>query len=386
MSLELEHRYSPKHLNSAWIEKKMANIRSSEGRIEMRKLILALITIISLSAAALAQVPDAKAKAEQILKQARAAVGDEKKLKDLQALSATGTARQTFGENQFESEIEIEMLMPDKIRKTTNNQRGAETVTFNGAEFWRDFVPAMGGGGGGGFVVRQGGGPGGPGGAGGFGGPGGPGGPGGANSPMAAYMQLQQRREVYQVMLGWLLTAPAAAQVEFAFVGEAPGPEGSKLDVLDGKGAGGFTVRLYLDQQTHQLVGLSYKAKNFRQMMGGRGPGGGQGGQRPQQGDQGGQRPQQGAQGGQGQPGQRPELTPEERERRAREAQERFDKAPEVDYRWAFADYKSVGGLNLPHLLTKLEGNTPNEEWKISKFKINPKVSPDKFVKKEKTP
>jgi len=67
-----------------------------------------------------------------------------------------------------------------------------------------------------------------------------------------------------------------------------------------------------------------------------------------------------------------------------KEAQERFEKAPDVDYRWAFADYKSVGGLNLPHLLTKMEGATPNEEWKISKFKINPKLAPDKFVKKEK--
>jgi len=69
-----------------------------------------------------------------------------------------------------------------------------------------------------------------------------------------------------------------------------------------------------------------------------------------------------------------------------KEAQERFEKAPEVDYRWAFSDYKSVGGLNLPHRMTKLEGGAPNEEWEISKIKVNPKLSPDKFVKKEKSP
>ena len=68
-----------------------------------------------------------------------------------------------------------------------------------------------------------------------------------------------------------------------------------------------------------------------------------------------------------------------------KEAQDAFDKTPEVDFRWAFADYKSVGGLSLPHRLTKMEGNTPNEEWEISKIKINPKLSPDKFVKKEKS-
>ena len=69
-----------------------------------------------------------------------------------------------------------------------------------------------------------------------------------------------------------------------------------------------------------------------------------------------------------------------------KEAQERFEKAPEVDYRWAFSDFKSAGGLNLPHRMTKIESGTPNEEWEISKIKVNPKLSPDKFVKKEKTP
>ena len=75
-------------------------------------------------------------------------------------------------------------------------------------------------------------------------------------------------------MLGWLLTTPTSAQVEFAFVGEAPGPEDSKLNVIDGKGANGFTVRLYFDQQTNQLIGLSYKAKQTMRGFGRRGPGG----------------------------------------------------------------------------------------------------------------
>ena len=359
----------------------------------MRKLILAMIAAISIPAIALAQAPDAKAKADQILKQSRATIGDEKKLKDLQGLSFAGTVRQTIGERQLESELEIDVLMPDKIRKTTNSQRGTETQTFNGADFWRDFVPAVTGGPGGGF--RGGGGPGGPGGF------GGPGGAGAANSPMASYFQLQQRREFYQIMLGWLLTAPASAQVEFAYAGEAPGPEGSKLDAIDGKGANGFNVRLFFDQKSHQLIGLSYKIKQMGRGAGGRGgaggPGGGEGRQRPQgaqsgqpgQDGQAGQRPQN-AQTGQpgqaGQGGQRPELSPEERERFMKEAQDRFEKAPEVEIRWAFSEYKSVGGLNLPHRLTKIQGGTPNEEWDISKVKINPKISPDKFVKKEKSP
>lgn len=333
----------------------------------MRKLILSIIAAITIPALALAQAPDAKAKAEQILKQARGAIGDEKKLKELQGLSISGLVRQSFGERQMESELEIEMLMPDKVKKTTNSQFATIITALNGAEVWNDFIPGMGMGGGGNSVIMRG---------------GGPGSMFGPNSPMFSYMQLQQRREFYQIMLGWLLATPASAQVEFAFVGEAPGPEDSKLNVLDGTGADGFTVRLYFDQQTNQLIGLSFKAKQMMRRMGGRGgpggPGGGQGGQRPQG-------AQAGAPGQSGQPGQRPELSPEERERIMKEALERFEKAPEIDFRWAFSDYKSVGGLNLPHRLTKIENGAPNEEWEISKIKINPKLSPDKFVKKEKS-
>ncbi len=340
----------------------------------MRKITTALMLVLAMAATAFAQ--DAKAKAEAILKQARAAIGDESKFKSLQGLSAEGTVRQTFGERQTESELLIEIMMPDKLKKTTTSQFATVTNAINGDQIWNDFVPGMGMGGGGAMVFR-GGGP---------GGPGGPGGQGGSNPAMASYMQMQQRRELTQVMLSWLLMAPPSSQMQFAYVGEAPGPNG-KADVIEAKGADGMTARLYFDQESHRLIGLIYKAKQMR--FGGRGPGGpgGPGGQ----GAQGGQRQPQGQPqaGGQANPqgggqGQRPELTPEERERRMKEFQERFEKAPEIDYRWAFDDYKSVGGLNLPHRLTKIEAGTANEEWEISKIKINPKLTPDKFVKKEK--
>ncbi|MGH9799508.1 MAG: hypothetical protein ACRD82_04025, partial [Blastocatellia bacterium] len=79
-----------------------------------QKLILGLMLTASLAASAFGQ--DAKAKAEEIIKQARAAIGSESKFKGLQTLSAEGTARNTFGQNQIESQLELEMLMPDKIR------------------------------------------------------------------------------------------------------------------------------------------------------------------------------------------------------------------------------------------------------------------------------
>ncbi len=340
----------------------------------MRRLITALILILSLAAGAFAQAADAKAKAEAILKQAREAIGGEKKLKELQSLTANGSLRQSFGERQMESELQIDLMMPDKIMTTIAMQFGGNPVgtriaTLNGDQLWNDFTQAMSGGGpGGGFRM--------------MGGPGGPGGPGGdPNSPMAKYQQMSQRRDLALVMFGWLLAAPASAQMEYSYAGEAPGPEGSKLDALIAKSALGFNAVLYFDQQNHNLIGIKYKAKQQRGMFvgGGRGPGG-QGGQRQ---GEGGQRQGGGGQGN-AQPGQPPQITPEERERRMKEMAERFEKAPEVDISWAFADYKSIGGLNLPHRLTKSEGGTPNEEWEISKFKINPKLTADKFVKKEK--
>jgi hypothetical protein len=330
----------------------------------MRKLIFGLMLTASLAASVFGQ--DAKAKAEEILKQARAAIGSESKFKGLQTLSAQGTARNTFGQMQVESELELEFSMPDKVRISNISPQGTRIRAYNAGTIWNDFIPGVGGGG--------------------FGGPGGgrgnvfmgggPGGPGGANNPMAAYMQTQQRREYIQILMAWFLAPPAGTT--FTFVGEAPGPEGSKLNVIDAKTSDGITTRLYFNQENHQLIGLSYKAKSMRMGMGNRGPG--QGGQ--------GRQGQPGGQGGQGgQQGQRREPTPEElaqREQRMKEMAEAFEKSPDVDYRWAFSDYKSVGGLNLPHRLTKIEAGTPNEEWEISKYKVNPKLAPDRFEKKEK--
>ncbi|MDX2041024.1 MAG: hypothetical protein SF097_07240 [Acidobacteriota bacterium] len=342
----------------------------------MKKLMIGLLLTASLAVTAFGQ--DAKAKAEEIIKQARAAIGSESKFKSIQTLSAQGMSRTTFGQNQIESELELELMMPDKVRISSISQQGTRIRGYNGvAAPWTDFIPGVGGGGfgpgggrGGGNVMMGG------------------GGPGGANSPIAAYMQMQQRREFIQITLAWFLAPPAGTT--FTFVGEAPGPEGSKLNVIDAKTTDGIVTRLYFNQESHQLVGLSYKAKSMRAAFGtgGRGPGqGGQGGQGGQN-RQGGDRPPQAGQPAQpGQQGQRREPTPEERaqrEQRMKEMAEAFEKSPDVDYRWAFSDYKGVGGLNLPHRLTKIEAGTPNEEWEISKYKVNPKLTPDRFEKKEK--
>ena len=314
-------------------------------------LLIGMATVIS------AQSPEAgKAKAEEVLKKARAGVASESKFKSLQGMQITGSVRQSSGERQMESELEIEFLAPDKLRKSTISSFATIISVLNGEEVWNDFVPGMGMGGMGGQMRTM------------------MGGQAGGNSPMMAYMQAQQKRELVQAMLGMLLLAPPATQMAFTYVGEAPGPEGSRLDVLDGKAADGMTVRLYFTQDEPRLLGLSYQAKQARRGCGGGRPGGG-----PGRGGAGGQ--SGGGAGGSG-GGQRQPPTPEEREQRMRQAMEAFEKSPDVDYRWSFDDYQTVGGFTIPHRITKIEAGTPNEEWTISKIKLNPKLTADKFVKK----
>lgn len=307
----------------------------------MRKLILAFAVALALPFVALAQSAAKGAKAQEVLKQARAAIGDESKLKALNSLSANASFRRTQGEREVNGEIELEMLLPDKIKVSTNLQFGPMDVTqiqvLNGNEVWSEFIGGPGGG------------------------QGGPAGRGGMmNDPqMRERMQNEQRANLTRLALALLLAPPSSMPLEYSYAAEAQTPNG-KADVIDVTGPNNFKARLVIDQATHRLFMLSYKGKQLR-FSGGRGPGG---------------------QVGQGQ--NRPQLTPEEIEKRRQEMQEAYEKAPEIEFQWVLSDYKSVNGLTLPHRILRGEAGTPNEEWTINKYKINPSLKPDKFVKKDK--
>jgi hypothetical protein len=315
----------------------------------VKRLPILLSLLVALAGATLGQNADPVARAAEIINQARAAIGDEAKLKGLQSLTAAGTSRRVFGEREITSEITLELLLPDKIKRTSVSAPfpGAEfTVVeaINGDQVWTDFNSTMPAGPGG---------PGGPGG--GMGRFGGMGGGGGGNE---ANRQLQLKAELTRTLLGILLAAPAGVPVEYKWIGEAKAPDGS-ADVIEVKGPGDSVSRLFIDQQTHRILMLGYRGKNLQGVMRGRGGQGGPG-------------------GGGGQP-----PSPEEQEKRRREIQEAIAKAPDVDFFWRFSDYKAFNGLTLPTRLTKATGDQLNEEWEI-KYKINPGLKPDKFEKKEK--
>lgn len=369
----------------------------------MRLLLRSMLFIILGSVTAFAQASgDGAARAQEIMKQARAAIGDESKLASLKSITLAGPSRRVFNERETQTEVEVEAVLPDKVRRSTvaNPFPGADIQSIevlNGEQVWFDFVsnmpPGMGGGpGGGGDNVRiagPGGGPGGPGGGGQriIMGPGGPGGMGGDE----ATRQLNTRIEFTRLFLGLLAAPPPSIHVEYNLIGEAKAPDGV-ADVIEVKGPGETKTRLYIDRATHRILMLSFKGKDVASIMRGRGMGGpGGGGQRQGGGQPGqpGQPGQAGQPGGQpGQPGGQPQMTPEEREARRqaqqKQMQEALAKAPDVDFFWRFAEYKSEGGLNLPRLVTKATGDKLNEEWQISKVKLNPNIKPDKFEKKEK--
>jgi len=321
----------------------------------MRKMMFAFAVALTLPFAVFAQNADKAAKAQEVLKQARAAIGDESKLKALNSLSASASFRRTQGEREVSGEIELELLMPDKIKISNHMQIGPMDITqvqaLNGTEVWTDFI----------------GGPGGPG-----GGPGG--GRGGMmNDPqMRERQQNEQRANLTRLALALLLAPPSSIPLEYSYAAEAQTPTG-KADVIDVTGPNNFKARLVIDQATHRLFMLSYKGKQLR---GFGGPGGGRG-----PGGQGGGQGGQGAQGGQN----RPQMTPEEIEKLRKERQEAYDKAPEIEFQWVVSEYKQVNGLNLPHRILRGEASTPNEEWTINKYKINPSLKADKFVKKDKS-
>lgn len=338
----------------------------------MRVVIKALILMTVLAGAAIAQDPAARA--QEVLKQARAAIADESKLSGVKTLTAQGTSRSVFGERQVEAEVEVELAMPDKMRRTTATTLfpGADIQrieVINGGDVWSDIISNMPVGGPGGR------GPGG-GGRGGFGGPMMMGGPGGGDDSIRVQL------EFTRLLLGILAAPPAGVKVGYKYIGETKVMD-STADVVEVSGPGENITRVFVDKDSHQVVLVSFRGKDFRQMQQMR-PGGGQGGQgRP--GGQGGQ----GAQGGQGRPGgaagqQQPEMSPEERDRRRQEMQERVAALPDIDYFLRFAEYKSVNGLNLPHLVIRMTGDQVNEEWTIKKYKLNSNIKPDRFEKKDK--
>jgi hypothetical protein len=348
---------------------------------------LAAAAIVAESAVAPAQ--DA-AKGATLLAQARKAIGGEDKVGAIKRLQANGTFKRAAGNNTLEGDFEIFVELPDKYR--LNEETGIpggptveRTQILNGAEV----IDETTGGGPGGFF-RGGGGGGRDGGFGGGGFGGGRGGrgrfgggaadgadaqgggrPGGQPQIDPERVKEAQRRQrqadLARYELAWLLSTDQPV----AWAGTAQSPDGN-ADVLQVTPPGGVPMRVFLDTTTHMPLMITWEG-------GGRGRfgGGGRVGPAPN------------AQGGDAAPpaaGQSPAAADQagggDRPQGQAGAGRRAGGAPQqVTNEMHLAEYKTVNGIKLPHLITRGINGQTIEEMSVKGYKVNPNFKANTFTK-----
>jgi hypothetical protein len=319
------------------------------------------------------------AKGALLLAEARQAIGGEK-LAAVKALEMKGSFRRAAGTNQVEGDIELLLQLPDKMKRIEDTSAPGggpaivATQTLNGSDVW-DENSGRAGAAFGGFGGRGGFGGGAPGGRGGAGGrPVAPPADGRAGDPAAAggraaidperlrqALVRQRRADFDRLVLGWLLITDAPV----SWVGTAESPDG-KADVLEIKPVDGVAARLFLDAVTHMPLMLTWQ------------------GAAPQAGRGGGRR---------GQPGGGPQAAAPVAPTPSPAAPvpggddptagpRRGGPPPAATLQLTFSDFKAVGGVRLPHTVTRGSNGQTTEEWSISSFKINPSIKADAFTQK----
>lgn len=292
-------------------------------------LILSLFTVTSVFAN--------DSRAEEVLKQAREAIGGER-LQKIESLYINGQYRRVFGDRQMGGDREISISLPDKylVEDSMNPGGMATSITntrgLNGERAW------SGSSGGGGMVIRFG------------------NGPGGAQLT-PEQMEAAQRRmylaEFSRYVLAMILTPPASVQVEFKYAGESDVEE-VPADVVDVSGPDRFSLRIFFDKKTHLPLLLSYRGPKPRVFTTMR-----QGGERASAED-----------------------IKKARDEAEKKMQAEDPAVPEeVDFFIRLTDHKKVDGVMLPHKFTFLTDSEVSEEFEISKYQVNPQFKADKFQK-----
>lgn len=287
----------------------------------MQRLIVSLISL-AMTLGGFAARAAGDTKAEQLLAQARAALGGEKNLNKVQGLTAAGAYQREMGDRQLNGEITIDLQLPDKMLRTESMRpMGDATIEMlqgvNGDQVLRHSRTI---GGGPGMVVRM--------------------APPPSGPDAEAQALRNQRADMARFALAFLLASPPAMPLEYIYGGEAEAEDG-KADVVDVKGPGSFAARLFFDKKTHRPLMLSYRGAAPRMVV------------QTQRGDGPPPAPAQA-------PGQMP--------------------PPHiVDIQLFLDDYKSVDGVLLPHHLSRSIDGKPAEEMTFKTIKINPVFKADAF-------
>ena len=279
----------------------------------------------------------ADSRAQELLKQAREAIGGEEQIQKVQGLQINGQYRRTFGDRQMEGDRDISISLPNKyVVEDAMNAGGHSLAMTNTRGLNGDRAWSANSGGGGNMIIRM-------------------GAPGG-QSVTPEQMEAAQRRmysaEFSRYLLAMILTPPSTVAVEYKYAGESD-VEDVQADVIDVTAADNFSVRIFFDKKSHLPLLLSYRGPKPRIMTMTR-----QGGERS------------------------PEDIKKAREEAEKKLQAEAPATPEqVDFYIRLTDHKKVGGLMLPHKLTFLTENEVSEEFDIKKYQLNPQFKADRFEK-----
>lgn len=294
------------------------------------------------------------AKAAEVLAKTRQVLGGAK-LDAMKTLTVEASTERNLGQMQMTGDVEIALEMPDKYLKTEVS-RGMMNMTINtGFNGGKAIMPAnatMESGGA--MMIRM-----------------GPGGPVGGDAPKltdeqkaeanAAFVR-SARIELSRMMLGWFGMAHPTLNASYTYAGQAESPDG-KAHVIDVRDANGFEARLFIDQNNHLPLMVTYKGRAPRMVTAGR----------PMV---------RSTERGAGH-GSAPPVTEEERRKRAQEAEQHVKREmaeqPLVEFSMFFDDWRTVDGITFPHVMRRGSGGETSEEWTINKVKVNPKIDAKKF-------
>lgn len=279
-------------------------------------------------------------RAEDLLKEARAAIGGEEALQKIQSLVMKGQYRRVLGEREMSGDRDVSIMLPDKyLVEDSFSQGGLSTAVINtkglnGDKAWN----ATSGGASGGMIIRM----------------AGPGGKQGSPEQMEAMFRRMNGLEFSRYLFATLLTPPPSLAVQYSYAGESD-VENVHAEAVDVSGPENFAVRLFFDKQTHLPLLLSYRGRKPRIMT------------NFVRADS--------------------HAKPEDTAKKAQEEAEKKlaaegpPKPEEVDFFIRLTEFKKVNGLLLPHKLTFLTETEVSEEFDVAKYQLNPQFKSDKFQK-----
>ena len=297
-----------------------------------------LLTLLLLSVLFVPSALANDARADEILKQAREAIGGEQRLQKLEALHINGQYRRVFGDRQMGGEREISILLPNKyLVEDSMNPGGLSTALINTRGLNGDHAWTGSSGGGGAMVFRM----------------GGPGGQQASPEQIEAGLRRVFQAELTRYLLAMTLAPPPSFAVEYKYAGDSD-VEGTPADVVDVVGPDKFSIRIFFDKASHLPLLLSYRGPKPRIVTMTRQTGGA------------------------------PKA--EDVKKVQEDAEKKIAETPmappeEVDFYIRLSDHKKVDGLMLPFKLTFLTESEVSEEFEISKYQVNPQFKADKFEK-----